>query len=235
MQVIRIKTKKDIKRFVRLPFNLYSKRSYYIPPIIRQEIQRIDELIKNQNGEYKIAFWLLNSEQKVYGRIGAVIQKNIHAEVAKFFSFECTDDQDAADKLLNAAEQWSKQNGAQLIHGPLGFTSFDKSGILIDGFNDFPTIFSCYNHSYYQKLIENHGYNKEFDWVEYKIEVPARVPDKISRWSALIQKRHGLELISVSRISDILEYKEDMRTTINETYRDLSGFRPLGRDEFDDI
>ena len=58
------------------------------------------------------------------------------------------------------------------IVGPLGYSDLEREGLLIEGFEELSTFEEQYNYPYYQKLIENCGYQKDVDWVERKLLSP---------------------------------------------------------------
>lgn len=235
MKTIQVNTTKEIKQFVNFPLNLYKDNSFYVPALSKGEIKRISNILNNQGNDYKAAFWLLKCDNKVCGRIGAYIQLKIDGSQAKFGWFDCVENNNVAQSLLHEAEKWAKKNGASMIHGPLGLTSFDKSGVLVEGFKEIPTSYSCYNFPYYSKLIEANGYKSEFDWVEYLFSVPEKLPEKIKKGCDLVKKRYGVKLIEANTISAIKNYKEDIRTTLNKSYERLEGFSVLSKDKFDSI
>jgi hypothetical protein len=84
----------------------------------------------------------------------------------------CVYDQEVANALFNAVEKWAKEKGMDEVVGPLGFSDLEREGLLIEGFDEIATFEEQYNFAYYQKLIENLGYEKEIDWVERKVYLP---------------------------------------------------------------
>lgn len=79
------------------------------------------------------------------------------------------------------------------IQGPLGFTDFDAEGMLIEGYDQLSTMATTYNYPYYPQHMERMGFEKDADWVEYKIYIPDAIPDKHKRISELIQRKYNLK------------------------------------------
>lgn len=75
-------------------------------------------------------------------------------------------------KLLTQVEIWAKEKEMNAVHGPIGFTNFDYASLLIEGFDQVGTFATIYNYPYYPLFIERAGYQKDVDWVEYKIKLP---------------------------------------------------------------
>ena len=91
-------------------------------------------------------------------------------------------------------EEWGKERGMTHIQGPLGFTDFDAEGMLIEGFDQLSTMATIYNYPYYPQHLERMGFEKDADWVEYKIYIPDAIPDKHKRISDLIQRKYNLKV-----------------------------------------
>lgn len=73
------------------------------------------------------------------------------------------------------------------IVGPLGFTDMDPEGLLIEGYDQPGTMVTIYNYPYYVNHITRLGYEKDNDWVEFKIYVPEKIPEKYKRISDIVQ------------------------------------------------
>lgn len=92
------------------------------------------------------------------------------------------DDPEVSSALLKTVEEWGKAKGMTHIHGPLGFTDFDAEGMLIEGYDQLSTMATIYNYPYYPQHMEKLGYEKDADWVEYKIYIrmPYRTNTNVS-------------------------------------------------------
>jgi len=85
------------------------------------------------------------------------------------------------------------------------------------------TLATIYNYSYYPLYLERFGYGKEVDWIEYRIQVPESVPDKIERAASLSHARLGLQVIQLHKAREILPYATDIFRLINLAYAGLHG------------
>lgn len=90
------------------------------------------------------------------------------------------DDIEISRALLDAVAQWGKSKGMDTIQGPLGFTDFDAEGMLVEGFDQLSTMATIYNYPYYPQHMEKLGFEKDADWVEYKIYIRMRFLISIS-------------------------------------------------------
>ena len=101
------------------------------------------------------------------------------------------------------------------IQGPLGFTDFDAEGMLIEGFDQLSTMATIYNHPYYPQHMEKLGFEKDADWVEYKIYIPDAIPEKHQRISDLIQRKYNLKIKKYTSSRKIAE-KDRKGTNMEE-------------------
>ena len=237
MKINEVNNKQDLKRFVEFPCKLYKGNRYYVTPLLSKELKTFHPKHNPLFTTGQTKLWLVKDHHKVVGRVAAFIQKKElnedHGPVVKFGWFDAENKQEVATFLFEAVEQWAKSIEAKLIHGPLGYTSFDRSGVLVEGFDETPTIFSCYNHDYYAGLLEKEGFTKEYDWVEYLFNTPSELPLKITRGAEIVKQRYGIELIKSNTITDLKKYKEDVRKVLNESYAGLNGFSALSKQQFD--
>ena len=114
------------------------------------------------------------------------------------------------------------------IVGPLGFTDMDPEGLLIEGYDQISTMATIYNHPYYAQHIEALGYEKEIDWVEFKIFVPESIPEKHLRISDIISRKYELSVVKYTSAKKIVnDYGQAIFKLINEAYDKLYGYSPL--------
>ncbi|WP_373787384.1 N-acetyltransferase, partial [Bacteroides heparinolyticus] len=130
--------------------------------------------------------------------------------------------------------QWGKERGMTHIQGPLGFTDFDAEGMLIEGFDQLSTMSTTYNYPYYSTHIERMGFEKDADWVEYKIYIPDDIPDKHKRISELIQRKYNLNVVKCTSARKLAKkYGQAIFELMNEAYRPLYGYSALSQRQID--
>ena len=130
--------------------------------------------------------------------------------------------------------EFGKKNGMTTVTGPLGFTDFDNEGCVIEGFDDISSYALRFNYPYYKEHFEALGFGKANDWLEYRIYVPDKVPDKVSKAAALIQERYGLHIRKVTKKELLKEgYGRKMFDLVNRTYCHLFDFTVLPTEVMD--
>ena len=117
----------------------------------------------------------------------------------RFGYIEFIDDEQVSEALLTTVEIWAKEKGMQSVHGPLGFTDLDPEGMLVEGFEELGTMGTIYNFPYYPVHLEKNGYQKDVDWVEFEVKVPAGVHEKLKRLAEVVARRNNLRVLQVRR------------------------------------
>ncbi len=225
------KTSEEIKTFISFPYTLYHKNRYYVPPL------KIDEettLRKNKNPAFDHCiskYWLAYRGQKLVGRIAGIINHAFvtkwNKKFARFGWFDFEEDDTIARLLLQQVEQWADQEGMVAVHGPMGFTNFDPGGMLVEGYDQIATLAELYNYPYYPSYVEKAGYQKEVDWVEYKISIPKTVPRKIVQVANIVKRRNALHLVKPKKSNELRAYTQEIFKLINLSYSHLHGMVPL--------
>ncbi len=223
-----ISTKKELKKFVKFPDSLYSGNKFYIPAIHSIELQTLS-FDKNPAFEFcRAKYWLAIMDGEIVGRIAGIINEKYNErhdiKYARFGWLDFVEDKNVLKLLLETVENWAVNEKMENIHGPLGFSSFDASGILTEGFDEMPTSFAHYNFPYYPELIEELGYKKDVDWVEYNVRVPKSVPEKFIRGTEIVRKRYNLHSAILKTKKDLLKYSADLFNLLNAEYKDLYSF-----------
>ena len=103
----------------------------------------------------------------------------------------------------------------------------DLEGMLVEGFDEIGTQATIYNYPYYPVHLEELGYKKDADWVQFEIKVPDKVPDKLKRISSFVLQKYDLKILNAKKSKDLLPYTKSMFYTLNEAFKSLYGFVPL--------
>ncbi len=230
-----VKTKTDAKKFVDFPLGLYKKCEYFVPPLYGDEMKLVTGKTDNSNIA-DTAFFLAERDGKVVGRIQVIIQKQyneIHNEKrARFTRFDSIDDTEVSSALFAAAEEFAKARGMDTICGPLGYSDLDREGLLIEGFSETQTFEEQYNYEYYPSLVEAYGFEKEIDWLEFRLTAPDNKENPFARLAKRVlemQKLHEADR-NVSKKEYINKYAEGCFYCLDECYKHLYGTVPMTED-----
>jgi GNAT superfamily N-acetyltransferase len=235
IQIKKVETKHQLKKFVHFPIKLYKNNPYFVPPILLDEINYLQKQKNPALKNAEVALFLAYENNRIVGRIAAFVlheyNKKVGENYIRFSRFDSINSQAVANALFDAASEFGKQFGAVKLHGPLGANDLDREGLLIEGFDKEQTFEEQYNFSYYQTLIEAYGFKKEIDWLEYRIFLPKKMDERIERISNLVLKRSNLKIAKIEKKNKFIDkYKEGIFNVLDEAYSKLYGVVPITKE-----
>ena len=231
VEIKEVKTKKELRKFVKFNLELYKNNPFHVPNLIDEEIMTLS---KDKNPAFETCeavYFLAYKNNKIVGRIAGIIvhesnriwnQKN-----ARFGFVDFIDDNEVVNALFDAVSAWAKEKGMAALHGPLGFTDMDHEGMLIEGFDQLGTMATIYNYPYYPQHMERMGFLKDQDWNEYKIYIPDGIPEKHMRIGEIVKQKYGLKVLKFKKRKEIWPYANRIFEALNAAYTPLYGFSPL--------
>jgi hypothetical protein len=226
----------QVKEFLNLPFDLYRDCPQWVPPLEMDARRMLDRKRHPFYQHSQAAFFLAKSEGgQTLGRI-AVLNNQHYNEYNKektafFYLFECADDLTLSRGLFNAAFEWARKRGLNLIKGPKGFTALDGMGLLVQGFEYMPAMGIPYNHAYYQKLVEEAGFTSDGDVVSGYLKPTYRLPEKVRLVAEKVQARLGLTVERFKSRADLRRFVPQIKELYNESLPGTVGNTPLTDDE----
>ena len=233
IQIKRVETKKDLKRFIEFHYDLYKGNPYDVPNLYSDEV---NTLSKNKNAAFDFCeaeYYLALKEGKIVGRVAAIINHKANEKWKKkdvrFGWIDFIDDIEVSRALFEAVEEYGRKKGMDDIVGPLGFTDMDPEGMLTWGFDKLGTMATIYNYEYYPQHMEKlGGWKKDNNYVEYYLVVPEKSPEKYTKIAEMVEKRYNLHVRKLTK-KDIFQggYGKKLFDLINLTYSDLYGFSEL--------
>ena len=240
LTIEKVVTRRQLEKFIRFNYQMYKDNPYSVPDLFDDMLRTFS---KNHNAAFEFCeadYFLALRDGKIVGRVAAIINHKANStwntKNVRFGWIDFIDDEEVSRKLLETVEQWGRERGMTHIQGPLGFTDFDAEGMLIEGFDQLSTMATIYNFHYYPKHLERLGYEKEADWVEYKIFVPEAIPDKYRRISELIQRKYNLKIKKYTSSKKIAaDYGQAIFDLMNEAYKPLYGYSALSQKQIDQL
>lgn len=232
-------TRKDLRDFIYLPEKVHRNEPDWLPPIYMDEWELYDKR-KNKSFGYVDALLLTACrDNKPVGRIMGIINRRYneinHENHGRFCFMECYNDPDVFHALISRIEQWARQNGMSKLVGPLGFSDKDPQGFQIEGFQ-YPLFITAANNSPYMvELIENEGYTKKIDLINYLGEIPKELPVVYERVLSRITKNRDFEIIEFTRKKQLKPYVIPILDLMNDTFTEIYGFVPLNDKEKKDF
>ena len=227
----KVETSKELKQFIRFNYEMYKDNPYSVPDLYDDMLNTFS---RDKNAAFDFCeadYFMAYKDGKPVGRVAAIMNNRANEtwnkKEVRFGWIDFIDDAEVSDALLKTVEAWGKERGATEIVGPLGFTDFDAEGMLVEGFDQLSTMATIYNHPYYPEHMAKHGYEKDADWVEFKIYIPDAIPDKHKRISEIIMRKYGLKIVKCTSTKDINKYGQAIFDLMNEAYSQLYGYSAL--------
>lgn len=237
----KVTDRKELKKFIDFYYDLYSGSENAVPYLFSDELATLDA---SRNPSFECCdadYFLAYRDGKIVGRVAAIINHRANEQwgrqQVRFGWFDFIDDISVSSALLRMVEDWGRQRGMTEIAGPLGFIDTDREGMLIEGFDELSTMYINYNYPYYGRHMEQlGGFQKDNDYMEYRIKVPEVVPDKFGKIAEMVEKRYDLHVHKFTR-RELLSggYGRRVFDLLNQTYKDLYGFSQLSEKQIDKL
>lgn len=222
---------KQKKEFVNFDYSIYENNPYWVAPL-RMDLN--DRLNSKKHPFYKlgaIKAYMAYKEGKPVGRIAAIENykyNEFHKSKIGFFGFfECIDDIEVSNSLLQKVEDYHLKAGNEFLHGPVNPSTNYESGLLVDGFEDAPKVMMSYNPTYYPSLLERFGMHLEMKMYAYRFsEEDVLKNEKFLRVKdiALTRSRCTLRFLDKGKIKEEIE---NVKKIYNKAWEDNWGFVPM--------
>ena len=240
IKIKKVETRKDLERFIDFHYDLYKDNEYDVPTLFSDDL---NTLSKDKNAAFEFSeaeyFMAFDGRGRMVGRVAAIINhranKRWGRKCVRFGWIDFIDDINVSKALFDAVEKYGKSKGMEEMIGPLGFTDLDPEGMLTMGFDQLGTMATIYNYPYYPEHMEKLGdFEKDNDYVEFKLMVPDKVPEKYTKIAEMIQKRYDLHIRKLTK-KDVFEggYGKKMFELINTCFKDLYGYSELSERQID--
>lgn len=176
MKIVKVE-KNTLNKFLDFPDRLYANDSNYVP-YMRADLKKSLTKLIIERQKYT-ALIALDDKDQVVGRVMFTIGKDKQLKTDKcgFFSlYECIDDNDISSMMLGEMFNMLKEQGAEYVSGTyFPHDPDNRRGIMVEGFDRPPLIFTSYNPRYYATQMEAAGLEKHTDTLEYVSELSAEI------------------------------------------------------------
>ncbi len=237
-----VKTKRDRKAFVDLPFRLYKDDPAWVPPLKGEALGLITP---ERNGWYSHAraqLFLAERGGKVVGRISAHIDTlALSMDAAQgfgpgvgFWGLMDAEDEGVFTALLARAEAWLRKEGMSRALGPVSQSIWEEPGLLTEGHDHPPTIMMGHARPEYQAWVERAGYACEKRLLTYDLDITQEFPPIVKRIIASGEKNSRIHIREVDK-RKFKQEAEIILGILNDAWSDNWGFVPLTEPEIDDV
>ncbi|WP_316788454.1 hypothetical protein [Pedobacter frigoris] len=236
-KIVAVSTKTELATFIDFPHELYKNDANYVPELF---IAQRDLLTTHPFHKHSsLQCFLLYDGNQVIGRITAILNNSHNAmnnaSDGFFGFFDCINDQESANLLLDTAADWLRNKGVKnKIMGPVNFSTNESCGLLIEGFDSPPVVMMPYNASYYPTLLEGWGLTKQVDLLAWRF-TGDNYDDRSVKLMDRLQDRLKRNNITIRKIN-MKNFKQEaasLREVYNKAWDKNTGFVPLNDEEFD--
>lgn len=231
-----VTTEEEKKEFIHFPYTHYEKDAYWVAPLLMEQKKLLNT---KKNPFYKnaeIELFVAHRNGNIAGRIAAIVDhryNEFHKTKTGFFGFfECIDQQSTSDLLFRVAEDWLKTRGMDTVLGPANPGMMDEIGILVKGFDKYPSILMPYHKRYYDNLIMERGFQKEMDLFTYDVTQDSVDHDRANRAMEIVKKRLPTIRIRKINVKKLKSEVKIIRKIFNAAWKNNWGFIPLSEEEF---
>ena len=191
IQIKEVTTKHELDLFIKFPMKLYKTNPCYVPPFINEEKETLDREKNPVFAHAEAHYFLAYKAQNVVGRIAAIINwdevNNQGKSKMRFGWFDTIDDLSVTEALLNKVKEIGLAHSLTYMEGPVGFSNLEKAGLLTMGFDQLATMVTLYNDAYYAKHFQQLGFETANEWVEYALDFPSVLPEKVVKFNTIIK------------------------------------------------
>ena len=240
IEIRKVESRSDLRTFIEFHYDLYEGNEYDAPNLYTDEV---NTLRKDKNAAFDFCeaeYFIAYKDGKVAGRVAAIINNRANEKwqrkAVRFGWIDFVDDIEVSKALFKAVEDYGRSMGMTEMIGPLGFTDMDPEGMLTAGFDQLGTQATIYNYPYYPEHMERlGGWEKDNDYVEYKLYVPDQIPEKYAKVAQMIQKRYNLHIKKLKKDEIFGEngYGHKIFEVINATFGHLYGYSTLSQRQID--
>jgi hypothetical protein len=238
LEVTPVRSWRDRREFVELPYRLHANAERWIPPLRLERhlflLERLNPFFTHGEAE----LFLARRDGRVVGRISAQVDRNFnahHGNAWGMFGFlELEDDGEALALLLDAAAGWLRARDSDRMIGPMDFSMNEESGVLVEGHDREPFVRQPWHPPYYQRLCEAHGLTKAIDLWMWELHIEGRdaIVPGIVEMAERLEPDHGIRIRHMSR----RRLRRDLdlfAETFNEAWKDNWGFTPYTKADLD--
>lgn len=241
MQVRKLDTRRarDVRAFIRFPFDLYRDCPQWVPPLLPAMRAALD---RDRYPFYQTSaadFFVVESQGQVLGRIAAIDNRPYneyhHSSVAFFYYMEVIQDTGVARMLFDAAFDWARQRGLDMMYGPKGLLRSDGHGALVEGFEHRPAIGVPYNYAYYDTLIKDVGFEKELDYLSGYLSTEYRLPQRVHDVAEQVKARRRYEVRTFTSKKELRALAPLVHQVYQQAWPQVWGYYPVTEQEIESM
>lgn len=227
--------KADLKRFIRVQYDLYKDDVAAIPPLMLERLNALDPRKNPFFDHAETAFFIAVRDGQDVGtisvQIDALAQEKWGPDLGHFGLFEASDPA-VAQALFKAAEDWHRERGSKRLQGPWNLSSNEQSGLLVDGFDTPPVIMMPHGKAEYAAWVEACGFEEAKKMFAFKTDPRKPFDPKTERIASMSRKSSKI----VIRPIDMKNFRSELDIVLdifNDAWADNWGYVPMTEAEIE--
>lgn len=223
--------RRDVRRYIELPFRLYHESLLWVPPFVNEVRAQLDPRRHPFYQHSQAAFFLALQGDEVVGRIAVLDNARYNRyrreRTAFFYHFDTVNERAVSRALFDAAFDWARGRGLDLMWGPKGFMAADGQGLLIEGFEHRPALGIAYNYPYYGELLEDAGFEKQLDFVSCYLDRQMSIPSRFLEVAEKVKRRRGFRTVRFRTKAELRAMIPRVTAAYNSAFVEVQGFVPV--------
>jgi GNAT superfamily N-acetyltransferase len=241
IQIQPVTTRRDLRAFVKFPWQVYRGDPNWVPPLISERLEYLDPARGPFYQHADVALFMARQSRAVVGTVAPFVDhrriKHLDQPEGGFGFFEVIEDYAVAERLLDAACEWLRARDMPLVRGPTSFSNNDCPGVLIEGADCPPVMLEAHTPPYYRDFLERYGMEKDHDlfaWRAFRSQIGQeleRIPPELTRVAEVARQVANVTI----RKARMENWDEEIATAhylFDTTLRHISDHVPMTGAEF---
>ena len=236
--LLRVRSKKERKRFVELPRQFFQGRPEFVPPLAFEAMKRLDPARNPFFEHAETGLWLCiahdSAGERAVGRISASVDQlalDWNKDQAGVFGHFLAEDEEAAKLLFAEAESFLKERGIVRMTGPIELSTNYSCGQQVSAFDAVPLMEMNQQPQGQEALLLAQGLSPIKDLVTFRRDASRAKIDRFDRIGKICQKRNKTKIRSIDPKNFAAEV-ENFYTIYEAAWEKNFGFVPMTRKEF---
>jgi len=226
-----VTSRRDLRKFIYLPSQIHRNDPGWLPPIYIDEWELFDREKNNSFAYADTVMYIAEKNGKPAGRIMGIISHRYNSyrneDDGRFSFIESVNDTEVIGALTGAVADWAAARGMKRLVGPLGFSDKDPQGLQVEGF-EYPSLMTTpTNNRYLPEIIEDLGFEKKIDLVDYMVDIPSSMPPVFEKVLPRIEANGKVEILEFRKTRELKPYIIEVLQLMNDTFTEIYGFVPL--------
>ena len=239
IKIKKIKSKSEWKKFIYLPEKIHKDHKNWLPPLYMDEKKFFSPKENPAFEHSKVRLFLAYKDKEIVGRIMGIIptkynEKN-KTNCVRFSYLECYKDEEVFKALIEAVENWAKENNCTEIIGPMGFSDKEPQGFLVKGFDEPTMMVTACSFPYMKDFTEKIGFSPFVKLCEYEVPIDTQIIERYERFTERVERNLNVNVHEFTKTKKVRPFVSSVFDLINETYQDIYGFTQVTEAEKDEF